>query len=110
MSRHSKKERIAYKKRRRKVALKIKIVESWDRRLFTKVNAVKKVEDWLRKNELESERDKSVLDKSETFSEKVDMCQDEKFKKDKLYVNFQRYCFYSALKEKVDKFFNGMQS
>ena len=101
MSKHRKKERISYKKRRR---LRAKEKKNGHSSHDILVNPVNKVVNWLRKKYIEPEREESVFENSETYSE-----QEEKFKNE-IIKRYDQFCRYLASRKKVDNSFLEMDT
>ena len=107
MSKHRKKERISYKKRRR---LRAKEKKNGHSSHDILVNPVNKVVNWLRKNDIEPEREESVFENSETYSEQEEKFKNEVIKNASLYKSYEQFCRYLALRKKVDNSFLEMDT
>ena len=99
MSKHRKRKGFPIKKRRRKRAKEKKNGHS---RHDILINPVNKVVNWLRKNDIEPEREESVFENSETYSEQEEKFKNKNIKNHSLYKSYKQFCRYSALRKKSE--------
>ena len=115
MSRHGRKKRTAYRKRRKRLPGKKKCREYLILKHNRPIDPIKKVEEWLRSNESWAEKHESVSENVETcpesvetYSEQEERFKNENIKNDSLYKSFKQFCIYSALKIQVANNFRKM--
>ena len=72
------------------------------------IDPVKKVVNWLRRNDFEKQE--SVVEHIETYSEEEERFKMKNIKNDSLYRSYKQFCRYSALRQKVDNNFREMDT